>query len=173
MELTMRRCTPKDLAALRALSLATFAAAFGHLNTPENMAAYCAQAFGEESLRRQMDTQGTSFWFLEADGATTGYMKLNAGAAQTEEAGDGALEIERIYVSAAFQGHGLGAFMIGRAADLAREQGKSCLWLGVWEHNARAIRFYEAHGFVRCGSHVFYLGDEEQTDIIMRRNLSR
>ncbi len=171
MALMMRRCGQNDIAALRTLSLDTFTAAFGHLNTPENMAAYCAQAFGEDALHRQLETLGTSFWFLEKDGVLAGYMKLNMGSAQTDFHGENALEIERIYVAAGFMGHGLGGYMLGQAARLAREAGKDFLWLGVWEHNTRAIRFYESHGFRPAGTHAFLLGDDAQTDIIMRLDL--
>ena len=172
MELTMRRCRRDDLPALRELSVATFTTAFGHLNTPEDMASYCEKAFGEKPLRQQMDNPESSFWFLEADGATAGYIKLNTGSVQTEDIGDpDAMEIERIYVATPFQGQGLGAYMIEQAAAKAEEMGKTVLWLGVWEHNIRAIRFYEAHGFSPCGTHTFFLGSDEQTDTLMRREL--
>ncbi|MPN23199.1 Spermidine/spermine N(1)-acetyltransferase [bioreactor metagenome] len=172
MELTMRQCRRDELSALRELSVATFTTAFGHLNKPEDMADYCEKTFGGKPLGEQMDNPESSFWFLEADGATAGYIKLNTGSAQTEDVGaSAAMEIERIYVAAPFQGQGLGAYMIQRAAALAKETGKTVLWLGVWEHNERAIRFYEAHGFSRCGSHSFFLGSDEQTDILMQRDL--
>jgi ribosomal protein S18 acetylase RimI-like enzyme len=171
MDITIRRCGGCDIETLRTLSLDTFRAAFGHLNTPENMAAYCAQAFGEDALRRQLETPGSSFWFLYADGELAGYTKLNTDAAQTDRLGENALEIERIYIAAAFQGQGLGGRLIDWAVDTAQEWDKQSVWLGVWEHNTRAISFYEAHGFCRSGTHAFYLGAERQTDIIMRREL--
>jgi ribosomal protein S18 acetylase RimI-like enzyme len=162
-----------DLAVLRALSVDTFTAAFGHLNTPENMAEYCARSFGEDALRDQMKNPDTLFWFVEKDGVVAGYMKLNTGSAQTDFRGVNALELERIYVAAGFLGQGLGGYMLGQAAQLAREAGKACLWLGVWEHNTRAICFYEAHGFREAGTHAFLLGSDAQTDIIMRLDLPR
>ena len=167
----LRRCGAGDIETLRALSLDTFSAAFGHLNTPENMKAYCEQAFGEAALRRQMETPGSSFWFLFAEEALAGYMKLNTDRAQTDNVQENALEIERIYVSAAYQGRGLGGFLLEQAASEARRLGKDCVWLGVWEHNTRAIQFYESHGFYRCGEHGFCLGGDRQTDILMCREL--
>lgn len=47
--------------------------------------------------------------------------------------------------------------------------GRRTTWLGVWERNDRAIRFYARHGYERCGEHVFQLGDDAQTDYIMQR----
>ena len=171
MELLMRRCGSDEADALRTLAVETFWTAFGHLNTPENMEIYCAKTFGAEALRRQLETPGTSFWFLYADGELAGYVKLNTDDAQTEDIGKSALEIERIYVAAAYQGQGLGGYLIEQAVETARVMGKDSIWLGVWEHNTRAIRFYGAHGFRQCGAHAFFLGDDRQTDIIMRREL--
>lgn len=173
MQMTWRQCRKGDLEELRTLSIKTFTAAFGHLNTPENMTAYCDRAFGADSLRQQLEVPGSSFWFLYADDTLAGYMKLNERDAQTDIRDADSLEVERIYVSPAFQGRGLGGYMIGQAAQMARDMGKTSLWLGVWEHNTRAIRFYETNGFKKAGSHAFYLGDDKQTDIIMRRELSR
>ncbi len=172
MELLMRRCGAGDTDALRTLSMETFRTAFGHLNTPEDMEIYCTKTFGEDALRRQLETPGTSFWFLYADGELAGYVKLNSDDAQTENMGKSALEIERIYVAAAYQGQGLGGYMIEQGVESARVMGKHSIWLGVWEHNTRAISFYETHGFSRYGSHAFYLGNDRQTDIIMRRELT-
>ena len=123
-------------------------------------------------MRGQLETPGTSFWFLYADVGLAGYVKLNTDDAQTEDMGRSTLEIERIYVAASYQGQGLGGYLIEQAVEIAREMGKHRIWLGVWEHNTRAISFYEAHGFNRCGTHDFYLGDDRQTDIIMQRNLT-
>ncbi len=173
MGVTIRCCDSNDLKTLRTLSLDTFITAFGDQNTPENMEAYCAQAFGEGALQRQMETPGTLFWFLYADNELAGYMKLNTGNAQTEAVGEDALEIERIYVCAAFQGQGLGACLMEHAVVTAQKLGKGSIWLGVWEHNARAVGFYEAHGFRRFAAHDFYLGGDRQTDIIMRRELAQ
>ena len=171
MELRLHRCGSGDLRTLRALSVDTFIRAFGHLNTPEDMEAYCARVFSEDSLQRQMETMGTAFWFLYADGELAGYMKLNTGDAQTEDMGEDALEIERIYVCAAFQGQGLGGYLLEQAVETASAQSTKSVWLGVWEHNTRAVKFYEAHGFRRKGTHNFFLGSDRQTDIIMQRTL--
>ncbi|MGM9921184.1 MAG: GNAT family N-acetyltransferase, partial [Bhargavaea sp.] len=107
------------------------------------------------------------FFFIEKDGKTAGYLKVNTGKAQSEEMGDNSLEVERIYISGRFQNQGLGKMLFGHALDLAREEGKTKVWLGVWEENEKAIAFYEKLGFIRAGEHTFFMGDDEQTDFIM------
>ena len=53
--------------------------------------------------------------------------------------------------------------------DAARSAGHRTIWLGVWERNARAISFYERWVFEKVGDHVFRLGSDDQTDLIMAR----
>ena len=100
-----------------------------------------------------------------------GYLKVNTGDAQTEEMDDDALEIERIYIINKFQKLGLGKYLFNKAMDIAMEQNKKKIWLGVWEKNKNAISFYKRLGFTQTGAHSFYMGDEEQTDLIMVKKL--
>ncbi|WP_458119510.1 GNAT family N-acetyltransferase [Paenibacillus sp. Z6-24] len=86
--------------------------------------------------------------------------------------GDEALEIERIYVRSSFQKQGIGKHLFDKAIDIAVQNGKAAVWLGVWEKNENAIAFYQRQGFVQTGAHSFYMGDEEQTDFIMVKDLS-
>ena len=98
-------------------------------------------------------------------------MKFNVDAALTEEMGADSLEVERIYIRPAFKRRGLGKYLIDKAIEIARAQGKQLIWLGVWEHNVNAIAFYEKMGFVRTGAHSFFMGEDEQTDFIMTKKL--
>ena len=100
-----------------------------------------------------------------------GYLKVNISHAQSEEMGNEALEVERIYIKNTYQKHGLGKRLIHKAIEIAMELNKKNIWLGVWEKNVNAIAFYEKMGFVKTGTHSFYMGDEEQTDYIMLKTL--
>jgi GNAT superfamily N-acetyltransferase len=122
MEIEIRQCTLSDLKALQALARQTYKDTFGPSNTPENMRAYVEQAFNDGRLSRELKNPGSTFLFLFADGILAGYMKLNAGDAQTDLTDPEALEIERIYVRAEFQGRGLGAAPRKPAAALARRE---------------------------------------------------
>ena len=96
---------------------------------------------------------------------------LNFGQAQTEFNDNKALEIERIYVLKEFYGKKVGQVLYDKAFDIAKQAGADYLWLGVWEENQRAINFYKKNGFVEFDKHIFKLGDDEQTDIIMKLKL--
>jgi ribosomal protein S18 acetylase RimI-like enzyme len=100
-----------------------------------------------------------------------GYLKLNFGASQTELKDNNALEIERIYVLKEFHGKKVGQFLFDKAIEIAKEYHVAYVWLGVWENNKRALQFYTKNGFVEFDQHIFVLGDEAQTDIMMKLEL--
>jgi GNAT superfamily N-acetyltransferase len=97
-----------------------------------------------------------------------GYTKLNLSAAQTDVQDPYSVEVARLYTLQDVWGTGLGQLLLDAAIAYAKQEGKAWLWLGVWEHNARAIRFYEKNGLRIFGSHPFPFGDEIQNDWLMR-----
>ncbi len=169
MSATIKPCTGADLEDLRKVSIETFVETFADQNTSDDIAEYVRTSFSQEELRRQVGEPGSAFFFAVVDDEIAGYLKVNVGAAQSEAAGEDSLEIERIYALQRFKRQGLGTLMMRRAIEEASERGLRTVWLGVWEHNIAAQRFYERLGFSVFGSHVFTLGDDEQTDLLMRR----
>ncbi|MBP7822091.1 MAG: GNAT family N-acetyltransferase, partial [Saprospiraceae bacterium] len=101
-----------------------------------------------------------------------GYLKLNFGSSQTELQDEKALEIERIYVSKEYHGKSVGQLLYDMAIQIAKQKNADYVWLGVWEENPRAINFYKKNGFVAFDKHIFKLGDDEQTDIMMKLKLN-
>ena len=169
--LSLELCTLNDLAELRQLSLKTFCEAFEADNNPEDFQDYIGKAFSETQLSSELTHSVTRFFFLRHEGALAGYCKLNSNQAQTELREAEGMEVERIYVLGAWQGRGLGAWMLERIQELARSEGKQYLWLGVWEYNTGAIRFYERLGFVIFDKHPYYIGNDRQMDWMMRLDL--
>lgn len=166
-----KQCTMEDLDILQAFSRQRFFETFADRNTPENMAAYLGKAFAPEKIRAELSDTNASFYFLYWDGELAGYLKLNEAPAQTDIHDEQALEIERIYVSREFQGEGLGRYLMDKAISTAIQRKKKYIWLGVWEKNEKALRFYKRNGFYQIGIHSFVVGDDEQTDYIMRKDL--
>ena len=171
MTVEIRPCGLGDLETLRNISIETFTETFESHNSPENLRAYLDQAFDPERLKTEMSNPESRFFFIEKDGETAGYLKINTGDAQSEKMGGDSVEVERIYISNRFQKQGLGKILFGHALDIARKEGKTKVWLGVWEDNENAIAFYEKLGFIAAGAHSFFMGDDEQTDIIMEKQL--
>jgi ribosomal protein S18 acetylase RimI-like enzyme len=168
----IRLVTIHDLSELQQLARTTFYDTFAEMNTPENMEQYLSTDLSEEKLRAELLNPDSKTFFIQTDKETIGYMKLNVGSAQTDQVDPDGLEIQRIYVKKEFHGTPAGASLLNYAIDLATKEQYKYIWLAVWEKNPRAIRFYEKNGFTTFGSHVFQLGDDAQTDILMRRVLT-
>ena len=167
----LRKCKLEDVKELQLISYETFQATFSHQNSPENMKSYLNKAYTIEQLRKELSNEFTQFFFVLTDDEIAGYLKVNMSDAQTEEMGEEAFEIERIYIRTEFQKQGLGRYLLEKAISIAVECNKTKVWLGVWENNQNAISFYKKMGFIQTGSHAFYMGDEEQTDFIMMKNI--
>jgi diamine N-acetyltransferase len=165
----IKKCTLEDLRTLQDISVETFNDTFKHQNSPENMKAYLAKAFNLPQLEKELSNDSSQFFFVYISHEVAGYLKLNTNDAQTEEMGEESLEIERIYIRGKFQKHGLGKYLLNQAMEVAVEQNKKKVWLGVWGKNENAIAFYQKMGFVQTGAHSFYMGDEEQIDFIMMK----
>jgi ribosomal protein S18 acetylase RimI-like enzyme len=169
--ITITPVRPSDVDQLLSLGRKTFYDAFEHLNRPEDFEAYTSVAFKREKLLTELENPDSEFYFAVIDNEPVGYVKLNYRAAQNEYKEADGLEVERIYVLASQQGKKIGNQLLDFAVDKAIKENMQYIWLGVWEHNHNAKRFYERNGFVVCGSHHFWLGNDKQTDILMKRML--
>jgi len=172
MAITIKKCTLDDVNKLQEISYVTFNETFKEQNSPENMNAYLEKAFNLRKLENELAHPFSQFFFAYVGKEVAGYLKVNTHEAQSEDMGEDSLEIERIYIKSEFQKHGLGKNLLNKAIEIAAEQEKKKIWLGVWEKNESAIAFYKKMGFVQTGSHSFYMGDEEQTDFIMAKTLT-
>ena len=172
MLLSLQTCTPEDVDILRELSIKTYYDTFSSMCAAADMAAYLSAAYDRNKLLKELCNEHEQFFFLYADEKLAGYLKLNEAPSQSDINDDLSLEIERIYVSAAFQGKGLGKFLMEQAVRTAAKRGKQYVWLGVWERNEKALRFYRNNGFYAIGTHSFIMGDDKQTDYIMRKDLT-
>jgi len=157
-----------DLASLLDLAQTSFVQAFTEGNKPENVQAYLSQAFTSVQLEKEWRNPASTFLLASLEGRLVGYTKVNLAAAQTDVQDPDSLEVARLYTLEEVWGKGVGQFLWDAALAFAKEKGKTFVWLGVWEHNARAIRFYEKNGFKAFGSHPFPFGDEIQNDWLMR-----
>jgi ribosomal protein S18 acetylase RimI-like enzyme len=153
---------------LRAISCSTFSQTFLEHNTADDMEAYLTSSFSVEKLTQELNNPNTEFYFAMEENAIVGYLKVNIGEAQTEHINLNAFEIERIYVDKAYLGKKVGQLLFSKAIELAKSKNVAYVWLGVWEENHRALAFYKKNGFIPFDKHVFMLGNDAQTDIMMK-----
>jgi len=172
LNITIVQINNSNIAALQQIGRQTFAETFAESNTAENMAKYLEEAYAYEKLSAELNDANSIFYFALIEDKVVGYLKLNFGASQTELKDNDALEIERIYVLKEFHGKKVGQLLFDKAIEVAKAQHMAYVWLGVWENNKRALQFYTKNGFVEFDQHIFVLGDEAQTDIMMKLELN-
>ncbi|MCR6111417.1 GNAT family N-acetyltransferase [Bacillus sp. A301a_S52] len=173
MIVKIKKCNLDDLRLLQEISTETFYDTFKDQNSPENMKAYLERAFNLKQLEKELFNISSVFFFAYVNNEVTGYLKVNTNDAQSEDMGEEALEIERIYVKNSFHNRGIGNYLLKKTMEIALARNKKKIWLGVWEKNKNAIAFYKRKGFVQIGTHSFYMGNEEQMDFIMTKKLTK
>lgn len=161
----------QDLEILQNIGIQTFTETFAEDNTEEAMKKYLEESFNTEKIKSELNNPNSFFFIAWEEDNPVGYLKVNSGKAQTELQDDTSLEIERIYVKKSHHGKKVGQLLYNQALETARQLHKSYLWLGVWEENLRALNFYRKNGFVEFDKHIFKLGEEEQTDLMMKKIL--
>ena len=166
--ISIQKVSHDGIYALQKIGRQTFFETFSSVNTEENMMKYLDKGFSVAQLTTELNNNNTEFYFATLESNIVGYLKLNFGQAQTELQCENALEIERIYVLKEFHGKSVGQLLYDKALQIAKLKRVAYIWLGVWEENPRAINFYTKNGFVAFDKHVFKLGNDEQTDIMMK-----
>lgn len=168
----IKKVTINDLDQLQKIGRQTFYETFASGNTEKNMNKYLDESFSVAKLTTELTDNNAEFYFAALDKNVIGYLKINFGQSQTELQDDKALEIERIYVLKEYHGKNIGQLLYNKALNIARQKNANYVWLGVWEENPRAINFYKKNGFVEFDKHIFKLGNDEQTDIMMKLKLN-
>lgn len=167
----IRRITVNDIKLLQEIGRQTFYETFSAGNSEENMTKYLEEGFSEEKLMSELNNEHSEFYFAVIDDKVVGYLKLNFSSSQTELQDSISLEIERIYVLQKYHGKKVGQVLYEKSMQVAEDKKVDHVWLGVWEENPRAIRFYQKNRFEEFDKHIFRLGDDEQTDIMMKKFL--
>jgi ribosomal protein S18 acetylase RimI-like enzyme len=157
-----------DLSIIQSISKQSFTETFSEINTPENMEKYLQESFNTEQLTTEINNPDSPFYIAFIDKKPVGYLKINLGNAQTETIKDETIEIQRIYVLQDFHGKKIGQLLLDQAIKVAQQLTVDYIWLGVWEENHRALQFYTKNGFVTFDKHLFILGNDQQTDLLMK-----
>jgi diamine N-acetyltransferase len=168
---TIRSCSLADAETIVSLGIRTFRDTFDEMNTPENMMSYINTTFTLRRIREEIQESGSVFFVAEKNQVAVGYARVRSSENPGELEGHTSLEIERLYVDKNYIGKRVGHILMNTCIQYAKENNYDMLWLGAWEFNARAISFYEKWGFEKFGKHIFMLGSDAQTDLLMKKNL--
>ncbi len=168
---TIRRAEVRDAPALAELAERTFRDAFGHANRPEDMDLHCQSFYGTQRLVREVADPETTTLVCEYDGVLVGYGQLRWDAPPACVVGARPAEVQRLYVDRQYHGKGTAQALMAALVEAAVAGAGDVLWLGVWEHNPRAIAFYAKAGFREVGEQVFVLGRDPQRDVVLTKTL--
>ena len=168
---SIRAASPADTDVLSKLCKETFYETFAAYNSEEDMQQYLSQSFSKEAIAGEMQQPESQFIIAEVDRKAAGYARVIKNEYHQQPGNRYAIELQRLYVRQEYHGYKLGYALMQHCIAHAKMKGADALWLGVWEHNHKAINFYRKVGFVRTGEHPFVLGSDIQTDWIMELTL--
>ena len=160
-----------NLVELQDIAIKTFVRTIPADVKESDLTVYIQDRFGKKVLKQSLSNPDSRFFIAKLNEKAIGYLKINFGNAQSDFKDPKGMEIERIYILNDYFGQNVGKMLLDKALESARKKNLNYVWLGVWEKNPRAIRFYEKNGFVRFGNHSFKFGNDTHTDILMKLNL--
>lgn len=169
--ITIRTCTLHDADKIVSLGIRTFRDTFDEFNKPEDMMKYLNSTFTKTRVQKEIAELGSVFFLAEKGDDAIGYARVRNSPTPDGLTSERPLEIERLYADKRYLGKRVGYLLMNECLRYAKDHNFDTVWLGVWEHNARAIAFYEKWGFKRFGEHLFMLGDDPQTDNLMMKTL--
>lgn len=169
-DLNIRKAHLKDAPALEKISVDTFREAFASQNTKEDMDMFLSECFNLKAIQKEIADINTEYHMAFLGNELVGYVKFRK-ASHEDFKETNCLEIARIYVYEAYHGKKVGSALMQFVVDIAKSRKANIVWLGVWEFNPKAIRFYEHWGFKVFGKHVFRLGTDDQNDLLMCKHL--
>jgi ribosomal protein S18 acetylase RimI-like enzyme len=171
---TVRFGAPEDAETLARIGRASFYDAFADhpANHPDDMKLYMDEAFAPETIANDLREKDTIYLIAEIGNEAVGYAKLKLDSSEESvPRGEKPIELCRLYSLNEYIGKGIGKALMAKCFEYAKENGNDVFWLGVWEYNYRAQKFYAKYGFEKCGEHVFQLGTDPQTDWVLQRKV--
>lgn len=171
--INIRQADAKDAKLLTDLAYTTFWDAFANhpKNAPDDLNYYMRQAFNLEQITAELAEEKNIFLIAEIEGDVAGYAKIIIDNIEPSITAERPVELSRLYSHQKHLGQGVGQTLMDACFEQAKQRDRDVMWLGVWEYNPRAQRFYEKNGFRVVGSHTFQLGEDPQTDRLMQKEI--
>jgi GNAT superfamily N-acetyltransferase len=164
-----RDATVDDAETLAGIGRQSFIETFGHLYSPENLAAFL-ENHAPEKWRAELADPRFAVRLGYVGGVNAAYIKLGPPSLPFTPPRD-SIELRQFYILKPWQGAGLAPDMMAWALAEARRRGAAEIYLSVFTDNSRARRFYDKQGFEAVGRYDFMVGTHADEDIVMRRAL--
>lgn len=169
--ITIKIATIKDAELIAEMSRQTFYDSFAEDNTKEDMDIFLSKTFTREALMKEVGAENNIFLLAYDGNEVVGYVRMRENNIPPQLGTERAMEIARIYSVKTSIGKGVGKALMQKCIDIAKEKNHHTIWLGVWEHNQRAIDFYIRWGFKKFSDHDFVLGNDVQKDWLMKKSI--
>jgi diamine N-acetyltransferase len=169
--IVIREAQPKDMPELREVAISSYHDAFASFNSPENMDAYFSESYNLLTLNKELTEPDSKLFLACLDEKIVGFSRLRESTEVADMLGSNVVELQRIYVLTEVHGKSVGKLLIEASLHYAQQRKYDWIWLGVWEQNFKAQDFYNRWGFEKFSEHVFWMGDDAQTDWLLKKKL--
>ena len=165
----IKRAGTEDAQLLSDLSNITFIETYRDGAPDKELLAFMEECYSEEVIRKELQDPDDYYYIAYADGFPAGYMRLTEDEPNYPlQKKYRAIHLKRIYVLKEYHSKKIGAALMSFALQFAKEKNYDLVWLGVWEHNPKAMSFYKKWGFIDIDHpHEFYVGNTVHTDYWM------
>jgi diamine N-acetyltransferase len=169
--IVIREAQPNDMQELREVAISSYQDAFASFNTPQNMEAYFSESYNLTTLIKELTEPDSKLFLACEDEKIVGFSRLRESNEVADLLGKNVVELQRLYVLTDVHGKSVGKLLMESSLHYAREKKYDWIWLGVWERNFKAQHFYSKWGFEKFSEHVFWMGDDAQTDWLLKKKL--
>ncbi len=167
----IREAKLQDISAMRAVAISSYIDTFASSNTQENMDAFLSDTYSLEKLEEEFIEKNSKL-FLAFDGNdVVGFLRLRESDEVLKFLGKNAVELQRLYVLTSAHGKSVGRLLMEKSMIHANQNNYEWIWLGVWEKNYKAQKFYKNWGFEKFSEHTFWMGDDPQIDWLFKKRL--
>jgi diamine N-acetyltransferase len=171
MSLTIRRATISDVQIISALGITTCYEAYFEVDPSRDLAEYCVNSFSLEQLTSEFEDANSTFLIAELNTKAIGYAKLREGKKIECLRDKNAIEVQRIYILEKAKGKNFGKALMEKCCEIGEEKGYETLWLGVWDKNIAAQKFYEKIGMKNIGTTDFSDGKNEFINLVFAKEI--
>jgi ribosomal protein S18 acetylase RimI-like enzyme len=171
MNLLIRQAEISDTNIICALGVTTFYEAYFEQDESSDLASYVLESFSQAQIEEEINNTDSTFFIAELNGKAVGYAKLRENSTVDCLKNENAVELDRIYILERAKGKGVGGKLLNRCFETARAKGYETIWLGVWERNTTALKFYEKIGFLKVGELQFPYGETVGTNYVLKIKL--
>jgi len=167
----IREARLSDIPEMRQVAISTYRDTFSESNTPENMRSFIEESYNLPSLTNEFHEKNSMLFLACEENKIIGFSRLRESEEVRTTLGENTLELHRLYVLTEAQGKSVGKLLMEASLLYAKERGYNWIWLGVWERNVHAQRFYRKWGFEKFSEHIFWMGEDAQTDWLLKKKL--